>query len=393
MRILTFSLFLLLIACDKPLTISDLENPSANEVSSLPRLFTDDNGTVFMSWVEQNADTSNLYYSKFSGDSWQEKKWISGSTDWFVNWADFPSVITQNGKLMAAHWLTKKPGGTYSYDVEVSVPGHESFIVHDDNTPTEHGFVSMQPVSDSSFYAIWLDGRNTAGGSHTGHSSGLEAAMTLRGALINTEGVITSEAEIDDSVCDCCNTSLVSTNNGLLVAYRNRTESEVRDIHLARFTDGEWMKLGSVHDDNWTIAACPVNGPAIDSEEDFVAVAWFTGAGDIARVKLAFSEDKGNNFTNPITIDESDALGRVDVSITENGETWISWLSRTEESARLNIYKYSMKGKVLNSFSIDDINPSRGTGFPQITRFKQGLVIAWTELKENKKSIKTAVIR
>ncbi len=62
--------------------------------------------------------------------------------------------------LMAAHWLAKKPGGTYAYDVMMSVsPTGRSwgtpFSPHDDGTPTEHGFVSLFPVAIGSVPSGW----------------------------------------------------------------------------------------------------------------------------------------------------------------------------------------------------------------------------------------------
>jgi hypothetical protein len=81
-------------------------------------------------------------------------------------------------------------------------------------------------MDSSTFYAIWLDGRNTGGMDHDGmdhdgHSidsdhldSKLATAMTLRGALLGRDGEIIESHLIDNAVCDCCNTSLVKTDRG-----------------------------------------------------------------------------------------------------------------------------------------------------------------------------------
>ena len=52
------------------------------------------------------------------------------------------------------------------------------------------------------------------------------------------------------------------TADGPLVAFRDRSNQEIRDIHVARVEQGKWTEAVPVHADNWRIEACPVNGPA-----------------------------------------------------------------------------------------------------------------------------------
>jgi hypothetical protein len=303
MRLFLLSLFLLLVSCsfEENYKIEELSSPTGDN-SSLPRLFTDNTGTVFMSWIETNNDTSSLYYSSLTGGKWEKPELIKKSDNWFVNWADFPSVIAKDGKAIAAHWLNKSEGGTYAYDVEITSAKNDwtdTVTPHTDNTFTEHGFVSMSPISDTTFLSVWLDGRNTGG--HEGQDDQktdlkLSKAMTLRSAILDTDLKIINEFEIDNSVCDCCGTATVRTKNGFITAYRNRTNEEIRDIYISRFVDGNWMKPIPVSNDNWKIAGCPVNGPAITSNEDLVAVAWYTGANGVENVKLSVSLDEGNSF-------------------------------------------------------------------------------------------------
>jgi hypothetical protein len=172
MRLLLLST-LILFGCSNADSIHFLP-PPVGEHASLPRLFTDSTGTVSLSWVEEHEGMASLYTSMLINEEWTPPKFIRSSDSWFVNWADFPSVITYNGRPMAAHWLKKIPGGTYSYNVEItsfSDSDLETLTPHNDSTATEHGFVSLYPVTDTSFYAVWLDGRFT--GSHAHHSGNL----------------------------------------------------------------------------------------------------------------------------------------------------------------------------------------------------------------------------
>ncbi len=397
MRLLLIS-SLFLFSCTRTHEIELIENPTG-ESSSLSRLFTDNNGSIFMSWVEQKNDTATLFYSEFENELWSSPTLIASSDEWFVNWADFPSLITLNGEPIAAHWLKKIPGGTYSYNVEVlSFDLNESFVPHTDGTATEHGFVSMNPVSDSSFYTIWLDGRNMAGGHghedmNHGEIGNLDNAMTLRGALISTGNIVLQEHEIDNAVCECCNTSLLSTPGGLIAAYRNRTENEIRDIYISRYENSSWTKGVPVFNDNWEIGGCPVNGPMLSGAGDNIAVGWFTGAGDIPKVKLSFSEDGGKSFHEPIFVDVEAPLGRVDIEMMDSESAWISWIARDGDKGELKLKHIKKNGDTLQQFTITEIDPSRRTGFPQLTKMNNQLMLSWTDISGENPSIKTAIIR
>lgn len=388
----------LILGCTAQFEPIEINNP-ASENGKYPRLFTDNTNTVFMTWYEETNDTTFLYYSKYIDESWSDPYLISQSDSWFVNWADFPSVIGVDGNAIAAHWLQKTPGGTYSYDVTIATSDsdfEEPFVPHSDNTPTEHGFASLVPLSDSSFYAVWLDGRNTMGGhGHDDeHSSDITSAMTLRGSLVTLGGEVIDE-EIDPNICDCCNTSLVRTSNGLLAAYRDRTQNEIRDIYVNSysFETNTWGNPKMVHNDNWQIAACPVNGPMMDTKGDNVAISWFTGANNEPIVKLAFSSDAGDSFTEPIIIDNSIPLGRVDVILTSDDIAWISWMTRVENSAVLKLAEVSKTAGVLGIHSISEINPSRLTGFPQLSKSNNSLMLAWTDIGDETSVIRTMIIQ
>ena len=91
-------------------------------------------------------------------------------------------------------------------------------------------FVSLQPLHGEGVLAVWLDGR--------AKRSGEKKAQQLYGRVLGGDE---PDQLIDDSVCDCCQTSLTGFPNGdVLVAYRARRECEVRDIHTSLFQDGHW---------------------------------------------------------------------------------------------------------------------------------------------------------
>lgn len=391
---LSFSIFLLIIGCDtdQRVIVNQVSSP-ASQNSSLPRLFTDNTGTVYMSWVEEADNMSYLKFSSFSRNTWSEPETINSDSTWFVNWADYPSIIAQNGTPLAAHWLNKVEGGPYAYHINMSAYDEEwspAFTPHMDGTPTEHGFVSMTPASDSTYAAIWLDGRQTFDREDHQYSD-LDKAMTLRGAVIKKGGELLDRFLIDDSVCDCCNTAITKTEKGFLAAYRNRTDQEIRDIYVTSYLDGSWTEPKPVHADNWSIGACPVNGPAVGAYGNTAAVAWFTGANGTPHVQFAISKDHGETFQDPISLDKNDPLGRVDLIMNDN-RIWVSWLASGDDGAQLKINSYTLAGEEISSTTIDGLSRSRSSGFPHISEYGSGLMVAYTDVSEENPRIRTLIL-
>jgi hypothetical protein len=280
--------------------------------------------------------------------------------------------------------LQQHPGNVYAYDVRVSTSADAGatwsrpLTPHDDDTPTEHGFVSMVGVG-SQPYAVWLDGRNTAGDGHAPpeHASA-GGAMTLRGAALGQGGSVTEGREIDGRVCDCCQTDAVRAGNGVLVVYRDRSENETRDIYVARMQDGRWSAPLPVHEDGWRLDGCPVNGPAVDARGNQVAVAWFT-APDQPRVRLAFSDDAGKTFAAPIEVANGKVVGRVDVVMLGDGRAVTSWLEEVAGGSEVRARVFTERGAAGPVKTIARSAIDRSSGFPQMIFDGQKLLFAWTQ--------------
>lgn len=297
--------------------VTAMKSP-AGEGSAEPHLARGPDDKVVLSWLERERDGYALRYAELDGRGWRPAQTVAHGKNWFVNWADFPSVTPVTQSLWAAHWLAKRPGGTYAYDVAIAISRDggrswsESLTPHTDDTRTEHGFVSLFPWQ-AGVGALWLDGRNTVEDGQDAEAAKTRAGMTLRAAVITPAGAITNDQLVDDLVCDCCQTDVAVGANGPIAVYRNRTNEEQRDIYVARAINGHWEKGRPIANDNWKIAGCPVNGPAIAADRANVAVAWFTAANDISRVRIARSNDSASTFSAALDIDIDKPIGRVDI--------------------------------------------------------------------------------
>jgi hypothetical protein len=183
---------------------------------------------------------------------------------------------------------------------------------------------------------------------------------------------------LDTRVCDCCQTSAAMTSRGPVVVYRDRSEAEIRDIMILRQVEGDWTTPRAVYDDNWEINACPVNGPAVAAEGEHVAVAWFTGARDTAKVQLAFSTDAGSTFGAPIRIDEGIPAGRVGLQWLD-GAVLVSWLERgAADTAFVKVLRVMQNGTMEDPITVSNSSGTRSSGFPRMTRLADGVLLAWT---------------
>ena len=385
-------------AAQPPLTVQVSTSPAGAE-SREPDLSTTSDGRIILSWVEKIGTTHYaLRFAARDSNGWSSARTVAEGDNWFVNWADFPSVIVLADGSLAAHWLVKSGSGTYAYDVNIarSKDGGDSWskptVPHTDNTQTEHGFVSLLPLADGRVGAVWLDGRNLKdvkgeGDEHTP----LPVSMTLRYAAIDGDGKLSEEAQLDERVCECCQTSAALTSAGAIAVYRDRSENEVRDIYFVSRQNGSWSAPRPVHADNWVISGCPVNGPSVAAAGQRVAIAWYTAANDSPRIKVAFSDDAGATFAGPIDVDDGETQGRVDVLVLRDGSALVCWLSGSVEGGVIKVRRVSPDGSLGVPAVIAQTNISRSSGFPRMASLGDEVHFAWTEFGKPS-YVRTAIV-
>ena len=350
-----------------------------------PALFATEN-ILRMVWLEPPEGSSKmmaLRYSEYQDGVWGNTMTLYESDKIFANWADTPSVSVNRDGDVLVHWAEKSGPATYAYDVRIGLLQDKTFkdlgTVHRDKTQTEHGFVSIVPDGQD-FQIAWLDGRKTAGGHHDSddHHSG-DQAMTLRYSRYTPQG-LTPSIELDDRVCDCCNTSAVQLTSGFTVLYRDRSNDEIRDISIAQVVDdNRTLKPRPLSSDNWKINGCPVNGPRIAAQDPLVAAAWFTKANGTGHIKVRFSQDAAATWGETYQVDADDPVGRVDLLALPNGQFVVSWLGRTKDGATLNLRRVANDGTMTPVSRLAALPASRKTGVPRMARVDDNIFLVWTE--------------
>ncbi len=382
---------------EPPLIVHTTQSPAHGD-SREPELTVSQDGRVILSWVEKVDEKQYaLRTAALDRTGWSGAQTVAQGDNWFVNWADFPSVIALKDGTLAAHWLVKSGSATYAYNVNIAQSKDSGkswttpIIPHRDNTLTEHGFVSLISLADGRLGAVWLDGRNMKDMKETDEHAPSPESMTLRYASIDAAGNLSDESELDERICECCQTSAALTRDGPIVVYRDRSQTEVRDIYMVRHVNGAWTKPQPVFADNWQINGCPVNGPSVAADGASVVVAWFTGAADTPRVEIAFSRDAGATFSQPIQVDDGESVGRVDTVLLPDGSALVCWLSGNTDGGAIKVRRVRADGSVGPPAVIARTDISRSSGFPRVARLGDEVHFAWTEFGKPS-HVRTAVV-
>jgi len=368
----------------------------AGPASAQPFLTASSRG-VLLSWFENVQGQNVLKFASRTANGWSTPQKIVSGDDFFLNWADVPSVVRLQNGTLAAHWLRRNSPRGAGYDVEIATSSDEgqswapAFSPHHDGTKTQHGFASLfeMPGGSTPFGLVWLDGRQTTPAADPDDDAVGE--MTLRSARYDASWQQQADDGVDLRVCDCCPTASASTADGIVVAYRDRSADEIRDIYVTRLADGKWSEPAAVHNDGWKIDGCPINGPALSASGRDVAVAWFAAPQDEGHSFVAFSRDGGRTFGAPVRVDDEGSFGRVSVAQLPDGSAVVSWIELANRQATFRIRRVGRDGSRSPALTVFDVGSRRGTSYPRLVRGDRELVLAWVDGDPSR--VQAAVVR
>lgn len=338
-------------------------------------------GAAYLSWLEPVAGKAHAFkFAVLRDGRWSDAKEIARGDNWFVNWADHPSLVALPNGTLAAHWLVNNGTreGSYGYGFRIAISKdrgtswQEVYAGGTDNTHGYSGFVSLLPAVDG-LTAMYLGPpRERTSQTESDHT------MTLGSVRISVDGSVTAEAVADANTCSCCSTSIAQSGRTPVAAYRDRAGDEIRDIAVVRLRDGRWTAPRTVHPDGWHINACPTNGPVLAADGSRVAVAWFTGAGNVGRVKVAFSDNGGETFGLPAMVDGGRPVGWPSTVLLDDGSAVVSWLETLGDGrGEVRLRRVWPTGRLGNPVVVAETASGRSTGIPQMVRAGDALVVAW----------------
>ena len=178
-------------------------------------------GKAYLVWIEPSSEGAQaLKFSRFDGRVWNAPRDIARGSNWFVNWADHPSIAAMPDGSLLAHWLvnTGRKEGAYGYGIRVARSTDDgstwSTIFEDGmkNIADYAGFLTFSPTPQG---ADAIDPTPLAPDDGTSHGhDDAEHIKTLAAVSFAQDGSVKGQKVVDADVCSCCMTDIAQTSLG-----------------------------------------------------------------------------------------------------------------------------------------------------------------------------------
>jgi len=316
-------------------------------------------------------------------------------------------IARQSGDpSVAVMWTAKAAAGTRLVTAG-STDGGQSFgaaqPVPGSDAGGNRGWESVAVTGRGDVVAVWLDHREAAARPAGGAAMSAPHQHGATGQPNPVDGVARAQlsqiffAQLNDpesaraiapGVCYCCKTSVATGFDGsIVVAWRHVYPGNVRDIALARSSDGgqSFAQPVRVSEDNWVLDGCPENGPAVAmGDANSIHVVWPTlvptprpGGEPTMALFYARSTD-GHRFTPRQRIPTEGFPRHPQIAIGPNGEFIVAWDEQAEGRRRVAVARGSFDANDTPRFIRQAIEDSEYAVYPAVSSLQQGAIVAWT---------------
>lgn len=325
-------------------------NPPAPKGSLQHHLSRLSEGRLLLSWVEKTNSSAQFRFSILQNGAWSSPQTVATTSKLL----DRPAIIELSNQQLGAGWVVAKatakdPNASDVY-LSRSADGGKTWSKPEQASRDAHAYpydLALAATQDGGLSAVWSDGRGIKQITGKNGKKSYTGNQALVGAILDAKARLSPEVVLDSDICSCCQPDTVSTADGLMTVYRDHGEGELRDVALVRWNAQAAGTPAVVHKDGWKIDGCPSNGPAIDAKGGQVVVAWFTGADSQPRVNVAFSDDGGQHFKDPVQLEGEAAVGYVDARLQDDGSALVSWRRRAADgpAQEVRIAKVPVSGE------------------------------------------------
>ncbi|HVH98293.1 MAG TPA: hypothetical protein VM869_06275 [Enhygromyxa sp.] len=310
-----------------------------------------------------------------AADEWSDVQVVTASSRVVIDWADVPAVgETASGRTVVA-WPehhTDDPGAGRGLRLAAALDDGSfgpAWSPDDVRRGLESGFAGFVTTA-AGLRLFYLDGRELGRGG--------QGTMQLRSVAIDDDGQQQGPSVVlDERTCECCKLGVGLLGELAFAAYRDRSDTEIRDTFVA----GPGLAPTQVAADGWTLAGCPVNGPAVAVAGARAHVAWFTGAEDRSATLIA-SADSLDAFAAPQRFDLGLPGGRVDLLALPDGDVLISWLELDPANpglAALLTRRLGVDGRLGSAYAVAELGAARDWGFARAALLGDEVVWVYTD--------------
>lgn len=269
----------------------------------------------------------------------------------------------------------------------------------------ERGWQTATVGPDGRVHAVWLDHRGLAqarqsqgdAAAHAHHNATAMdgAAMAQKSGVYYTSvdsasAAPAAERELAKGVCYCCKTALVAGPGGALhAAWRHVYAGNIRDIAFVSSRDGgrTFDTPGRVSEDQWQLAGCPDDGPAMAVGKAGVThIVWPTvigGETPQGALFLASSRD-GRVFTPRarVTAAAGPKPAHPQLAVAPDGRLALAWDESADGPRRAILVFATVSGasaEFSNRIVLDPTSDTpRAAVYPTLAAAGAHVIAAWT---------------
>ena len=269
--------------------------------------------------------------------------------------------------------------------------------VHGAGLKGARGWTSLALGPDGAAHVSWLDGRVNVPPAGTPSAARHAMQQDLFHATRRPDGT-RDEVLVASDVCFCCKTATaVGPDGAVYVAWRHIFPPNVRDMAVARSSDGG-RTFGApvrVSTDGWAVDGCPDDGPSIAVDaRNALYVVWPTEVSAAAGRGIFYSRstDGGRTFAARVRVDgESGAPAHPQLALAGDRGV-IAWDEGGGTGPRrVRLREIGIGGEAPALGEIRTVSSGAAATYPAIAVTTDATLVAWTE--ETEKASDVRVLR
>ena len=305
-------------------------------------------------------------------------------------------IAIASGNVIHVVWPSRSEGRAvlrYASSADLGKTFTKPVSIVGEQDPGIRGWHSIAIGHDGGVHALWLDGRNATPRAPHQHSGSSHGRSSHEGAKRQAprqdvfhaswkDPASRSENAVVANVCFCCKTAIATAGDRVYAAWRHIFPGSVRDIAFARSTDngatfGAPVRLS---DDNWTIDACPDDGPSMAADtHGGIHVAWPTMVpGERPRKGIFYASlpqgaGDGATFSPRLRLDAGDAdVAHPQIASDDHGNVAVVWDERIGDRRRI-VARRIVSGTAAPAQTFEGV----GVTYPAVAAAEGHWIVVW----------------
>lgn len=328
-----------------------------------------------------------LATSTDGAQTWSEPVRINDRLEVVQGDENLPKVaFGRDGKVYAVWSIPNEKGDRMRANIRFAVSdagGPFGPAVTLNDVPDAARFPALEVAADGTTHVVWIDRRVDG-----------PAPRALYSTRFSADGAtIAANQRIGGPSCECCRVTMAFAEGGqrVFIAYRHKTEDQVRDIAVQTSSDGG-ASFGPpviISDDGWQLKGCPHAGPVIATDaHGNLHVTWFTlgHKPEDAGIYYTVSRDGGKTFAPRKLVHAAGGPGVLHpyLAVGEGGEVYFAWDNVGANSDQTQVYFRYLAADGHTMSQVQQLSQASSNALrPNLTLARDRVYVAWTETKED----------